>query len=249
GLGYRYITGPQKKGATKGKYYQEIPKNKSENDFQSDGIAISNFYDYADAFGNCRHEGGVELRSGKKPEVLLKKIIEIGTKEDDIILDFHMGTGGTMAVAHKMGRQYIGIEQLNYKENGSVTRLKNVINGDTTGISKSVNWKGGGNFIYCELARYNEDFIEKIEEAKDTKVLLKIWEEMKRKSFINYNIDIKKIEEDIEEFKNLPMSKQKEILISTLNKNQLYVNLSEMSDSYFSINKEDKELNKKFYEF
>ncbi|MDP4031969.1 MAG: site-specific DNA-methyltransferase, partial [Pseudorhodobacter sp.] len=207
------------------------------------------------------NEGGVELKAGKKPERVINKIIEMVTKPNDIVLDYHLGCGTTGAVAHKMGRQYIGIEQLNYEENGSVTRLKKVIgieksNGklsptiesfDESGISKSVNWKGGGDFVYCELARYNDDFIEKIYKAQNTKELLKIWEEMKEKSFINYNVDIKTAEEHLEDFKQLPTNKQKEILIQMLNKNQLYVNLSEIEDSHFKVNREDKELNKKFY--
>ena len=96
-------------------------------------------------------EGGVELKSGKKPEELLKRIIEITTLEGDLVLDFFAGTGTTCAVAHKMGRQYIGVEQLDYGENSAVVRLKNVINGDPTGISKEVGWKGGGDFVYLEL--------------------------------------------------------------------------------------------------
>ncbi|MGB9756148.1 MAG: site-specific DNA-methyltransferase, partial [Desulfurella sp.] len=96
-------------------------------------------------------EGGVELKSGKKPEELIKRVIEISTSKDDIILDFFMGTGTTCSVAHKMGRQYIGVEQLDYGENSVIVRLKNVINGDQTGISKAVGWKGGGDFVYLEL--------------------------------------------------------------------------------------------------
>ncbi len=61
-----------------------------------------------------------------KPEALLKRIIEISTKENDIILDFHLGSGTTSAVAHKMGRQYIGIEQMDYIENVTIERLKKV---------------------------------------------------------------------------------------------------------------------------
>src|SRR3989338_3137566 len=119
---------------------------------------------------------------------------------------------------------------------------------DESGISKLINWKGGGDFVYCELARYNDDFIEKIYKAQNTKELLKIWEEMKEKSFINYNVDIKTAEEHLEEFKQLSTNKQKEILIQMLNKNQLYVNLSEIEDSHFKVDKEDKELNKQFYQ-
>ena len=99
-------------------------------------------------------EGGVKLKNGKKPEKLIKRIIEIATDtKDDIVLDFFLGSGTTCAVAHKMGIKYIGIEQLDYGDNDSVIRLKNVINGDTTGISKAVGWQDGGSFIYCELEK------------------------------------------------------------------------------------------------
>src|SRR5699024_400431 len=113
-------------------------------------------------------EGGVTLPNGKKPEYLIKTIINLITNSKDIVLDFHLGSGTTPAVAHKMNRQYIGIEQLDYKENSSTIRLKNVINGDKSGISKykDVNWQGGGSFVYLELKKYNQLFIEKIEAAK-----------------------------------------------------------------------------------
>ena len=104
------------------------------------------------------HEGGkeIKLRFGKKPEMLIKRIIDMVTIEGDIVLDFFLGTGTSCAVAHKMKRQYIGIEQLDYKDASSIDRLKNVIKGDSSGISKDVDWKNGGNFIYCELAQWNE---------------------------------------------------------------------------------------------
>ncbi|MFY9123958.1 MAG: site-specific DNA-methyltransferase, partial [Bacteroidales bacterium] len=109
-------------------------------------------------------EGGITLENVKKPEYLLKTIIELVTNEGDIVLDYHLGSGTTAAVAHKMNRQYIGIEQLDYQENDSVVRLKNVINGDETGISgyEDVKWQGGGDFIYFELAKWNETAKEKI---------------------------------------------------------------------------------------
>ncbi len=250
GLGYRYFTGPKREDATKGKFYSGIPLNRQEELENGDAVkykSISNFYNMADAFGNCRHEGGVELRSGKKPEILLKRVIEIATQEGDIVLDYHLGTGTTCAVAHKMKRQYIGIEQLDYGKNDSTIRLKNVINGDTTGISKTVGWKGGGSFIYCELKKYNEEFIERIEKAKDTKELLVIWEDMKDKSFLNYNVDIKKQEQAIDEFKALSLEKQKKALIELLDKNMLYVPLSDIDDEDFKVSEEDKKMNKQFY--
>jgi adenine-specific DNA-methyltransferase len=144
--------------------------------------------------GAIAEEGGVKLSNGKKPEKILYRLIKMITNEGDIVLDYHLGSGTTAAVAHKMKRQFIGIEQLDYGENDSVIRLKNVINGDDTGISpyEDVNWKGGGSFVYLELKKYNQTFIEQIEVAKDTEALLQIWEQMKAKSFLNYNVDIKK---------------------------------------------------------
>jgi len=250
GLGYRYFTGPQRESATKGKYYSGMPADIIEALSSGDAtkeLVINNFYDMSDAFGNCRHEGGVELRSGKKPEIWLKTLLDIGSKEGDIVMDFFMGTGGTCAVCHKSGRQYIGIEQLDYGKDDGVIRLKNVINGDQTGISEIVNWKGGGDFVYCELTKYNEEFLEKIQKAKNMVALLKIWEEIKKRGFLNYNVDIKKFDETIDEFEKLSIKKQKEILFEMLNKNQLYVNLSEINDAEFKVAKEDKELSKEFY--
>jgi len=77
-------------------------------------------------------------------------------------------------------------------------------------IYEDVNWNGGGEFVYLELNKYNQIFIEKIETAKDTKALLNIWEQMKVKSYLNYNVDIKKQDEHLEEFKALNLAEQKQ---------------------------------------
>ncbi|HVY01454.1 MAG TPA: site-specific DNA-methyltransferase [Candidatus Nanoarchaeia archaeon] len=193
------------------------------------------------------NEGGVRLKNGKKPEKLLKRIIELCTNPMEIVLDYHLGSGTTCAVAHKLERQYIGIEQLDYEDNDSVVRLRNVVCGDLTGISKEVSWKGGKDFIYCELMKHNEEAIERIQDSKDAKQLLKIWNEMCDRYFLNYDVNIKKFNENKSEFEKLSLTQQKKILCEMLDKNQLYVNLSEIDDSDFKINKEDKELNKKFY--
>ncbi|MEK6928010.1 MAG: site-specific DNA-methyltransferase [Nanoarchaeota archaeon] len=251
GLGYRYFTGPKREGATKGIFYSGVPLDRVEQlklGTAEKEIVIPNFYDFAADFGNCRQEGGVELRSGKKPEVLLKRIIDmVISNNDEVILDFFIGTGVTPAVAHKMGIRYIGIEQLDYGKDDAVIRLKNVIKGDQTGISKSVKWEGGGDFVYCELMKYNEEAVEKIQDAKPTENLLKIWKEMVEHYFLNYDVDIKRFNDNQEEFKKLSLENQKKLLIELLNKNQLYVNLSEIDDSQFKVSKEDKELNKNFY--
>lgn len=192
-------------------------------------------------------EGGVELKAGKKPEKLLKKIMDMATDKNDIVLDYHLGSGTTCAVAHKMGRQYIGIEQLDYGENSAVVRLRNVIDGDQTGISKEVNWQGGGDFVYCELMELNEKFIKDIQDAKTTEELLKLWEAMKRQAFLSYKVNPKDIDEKAEEFKVLSIEDQRKFLVELLDKNDLYVNYSEIEDSQYEVSKEDIELNRKLY--
>jgi len=199
--------------------------------------------------GAIAEEGGVKLSNGKKPEKILYRLIKMMTNEGDVVLDYHLGSGTTAAVAHKMKRQFIGIEQLEYGENDSVIRLKNVINGDDTGISpyEDVKWQGGGSFVYLELKKYNQSFIEQVEKAKDTSALLIIWEDMKKRSFLSYNVDIKKQDEHIEDFKNLSLKQQKEHLCELLDKNQLYVNLSSIDDKDFACTDEEKRVTKDFY--
>lgn len=182
-----------------------------------------------------------------KPEKLLERIIHIGSKNNDIILDFFAGSGTTASIALKTNRQFITTEQMDYVENVTVERLKKVIDGEQGGISKSVDWQGGGSFIYLELKKYNQIFIEKIEEAENSETLLQIWEEMKAKSFLNYNVDIKKHEQHIEDFKLLNLKEQKQHLCELLNKNQLYVNLSSLNDENFECTAEEKNLNRDFY--
>ena len=193
------------------------------------------------------NEGGVRLKRGKKPEQLMKRILELLTKEGDLVLDYHLGCGTTAAVAHKMKRQYIVIEQLDYGEDDCIVRLKNVIKGDQSGISKAVNWIKGGDFVFCEIKELNESFVQKIKNSKDKKELLKIWGEAKRNGFLSYRIDAKLFDENIEEFKALTLDEQKRLLVECLEKNDLYVNYSEMDDAQYKVSKDDIELNKKFY--
>ncbi|MGD0651146.1 MAG: site-specific DNA-methyltransferase [Verrucomicrobiia bacterium] len=203
-------------------------------------------------FQGIAKEGGVVLKKGKKPESLLRRIFEIGSDEGDLILDFHLGTGTAAAVAHKTKRQYIGIEQLDYGDNDSVVRLQNVIKGDQSGVSKAVNWRGGGDFIYCELMKYNEAFMERIEAAKTSKELVKIWQAMAEDSFLNWYVNPHVPEDAIKDFEAIGknedgVAKQKRLLAELLDKNQLYVNLAEIEDEQFKVSAEDKALNKAFY--
>jgi len=150
---YRYFTGPKKEGATKGKYYQGVPIEQLENDDYVQTTPIENFYDLAGAFGNCRLEGGVEFRSGKKPEALLQIILKHFSNEGDLILDSFLGSASTIATAHKMKRKWIGIELGEHCYTHCQKRLNSVIDGkDLTGITKIVNWNGGGGYKFYELA-------------------------------------------------------------------------------------------------
>lgn len=207
---------------------------------------------YWDGFNlnNLSKEGKVQLENGKKPEALLLRIIDMATDKNDIILDYHLGSGTTAAVAHKMGRQYIGIEQLDYGENDSVVRLKNVINGDQSGISKSIGWKGGGDFVYVELAKWNAEAKEKILKAKSLDELEKLFDELYERYFLNYNVKTKEFKEKTikeEEFKKLGLDKQKKLFVEMLDMNQMYVNFSERADKKYNLSKEDIALSEEFY--
>jgi adenine-specific DNA-methyltransferase len=90
-----------------------------------------------------------------KPEKLMKRIIGLATQEGDLVLDFFLGSGTTTAVAHKMERRYIGIEQMDYIKEVAVARLRKVIEGEQGGVSGETHWKGGGSFVYMELAEAN----------------------------------------------------------------------------------------------
>ena len=98
------------------------------------------------------HEGGVDFRNGKKPEALLKRVLEIATDPGDLVLDSFAGSGTTGAVAHKMGRRWIMVELEETCHTHIIPRMKKVIDGeDAGGITKALDWKGGGGFRYYRL--------------------------------------------------------------------------------------------------
>jgi len=149
----RYFTGPKRAGATKGKYYQGVPTDQLHEDAKDPTMPIENFYDLAGSFGNCRHEGGVEFRSGKKPEALLHLILKHFSDPGDWILDSFAGSGTTGAVAHKMKRRWVMVELREQCYTHIVPRLKSVTDGsDNTGITSEAAWRGGGGFRYYTVA-------------------------------------------------------------------------------------------------
>jgi adenine-specific DNA-methyltransferase len=104
-------------------------------------------------YNGIAREGGVEFKNGKKPEKLIARCIELSTKKGDLVLDSFAGSGTTGAVAHKLGRRWIMIELGDHCSTHIVPRLHEVIDGtDKSGISKAVDWNGGGGFRYYELA-------------------------------------------------------------------------------------------------
>jgi adenine-specific DNA-methyltransferase len=185
-----------------------------------------------------------------KPEELIKRVIEIGTQKGDLVLDFHLGSGTTASVAHKMERRYIGVEQMDYIENIPVKRLIKVIEGEDGGVSKAVKWEGGGSFVYAELLKNNQKFIEEIEKVKSDKDIKKIYKEMQGEAFFRYDIDIQKLKDKSTEksFDELDLNSKKNILLDCLDANHLYVNYSDIEDNTFKVDKKDVVLNKKFYE-
>jgi adenine-specific DNA-methyltransferase len=196
--------------------------------------------------GNMNRSKGEDTGfAGQKPEKLIQRIIDLSTSKNDIVLDYHLGSGTTAAVAHKMGRQFIGIEQLDYGDNDSVIRLKNVINGEQGGISKTLDWKGGGSFVYMELKQWNEAYAKAIREAKAAKELADIYKKMQAEAFFRYEIDLHKFDE--KQFGKLGIADQKKILLECLDKNHLYVNYGEMEDATYKIPAHEKKINKAFY--
>lgn len=195
--------------------------------------------------GNVAKEGAVDLKNAKKSERLLSQIIKMTTTSGDLILDFFMGSATSQAVSHKMNRQYIGIEQMDYIETVAVERLKKVIDGDQSGVSKEVDWHGGGSFVYCELKNDAQEFKNQVQAATTAEQLVELLNSVKKSSFLSYRIDPKKLREN--EFKQLSLAEQKQILSEIVDNNNLYVNYSDINDISNGISDTDKKLNREFY--
>lgn len=220
-----------------------------------DGVLVKKdrtgtLWDFVNETKNVSKEGQVELPNGKKPERLLGKIIEMTTNEGDIVLDFFMGSGSTQATAMKMNRRFIGIEQIYDQWNKVVERLKNVVNGDPSGISTDVNWQGGGSFVYAELFPKNMGYLQDVIHSKTIEELKSVYERMlqgtdtEEPADFSFRADLSKIDW-AEGFDN-----NKRLLIKLLDKNGLYYNYSEIDDKNVRdlISNEDYVFNKAFYE-
>ncbi|GHP33231.1 hypothetical protein VN0212_12900 [Helicobacter pylori] len=248
GLGYRFFTGPKKIGAKQGKFYSGIPLVRLKEMKEGKSIKykpIENFIDLSGSFGNCRLEGDASFRAGKKPEALISRILEIATNENDLVLDFFAGSGTTCAVAHKMKRRYIGIEQMDYIETITKERLKKVIEGEQGGISKKCDFKGGGSFVYAELKEVNLEIKKQILNANSASECLKIFDNLSER-FLK-RTDCKTDEIHSEEFQNLDLNEQKRICCASLDSNEDYLNLGDIDEDAWEIDEITKKYNEIFY--
>ena len=189
-----------------------------------------------------------EVFTTPKPERLIQRILTLATNEDDIVLDNFLGSGTTAAVAHKMKRRYIGVEQMDYIETVTVERLKKVIEGEQGGISRAVEWQGGGSFVYCELAKLNQKFVEEIQTAENFEKIQLIYKKMIESGYISYKVNPAEIDAEAEDFSALTLDNQKRFLMELLDKNLLYVNYCDMEDEEFAITNADKEFTRSFYD-
>ena len=186
--------------------------------------------------------------NSQKPERLLARIIGATTKENDLVLDSFMGSATTQAVAMKMKRRFIGIEQMNYINTISVPRLQKVIKGSQEGISKKVNWQGGGSFVYAELMEKNQGYLKDLQKATNFDELDAIFQRMKAGADFDFRVDLAKFEDDPDRRK-LSFEGQKKLLIKLLDKNQLYYNEAKIDDVDVRdlISNSDYQFNKSFY--
>lgn len=193
-------------------------------------------------------EGGVKLKRGKKPEKLLQRIIALNTDPGDLVLDYHLGSGTTAAVAHKMGRRYIGIEQLDYGCNSPLVRLRKVIDGDKSGISKSVGWKGGGSFVYVELAQQGEQLMSELQDAAAKDEINRVLTRATERGLLRPSVLPSQLMSSDSEFEQLSLDDQKQVVAELIDKNRLYVNASDVDDEDLGLSDDDIAFTKSFYE-
>lgn len=224
---HRYFYLPPK-GNKNGAYLQGMPTSSNVT-----YKPYPNFLDFVQSYNVVNEEGNVEFRNGKKPEDLLSFLMGIFTREGDLVLDAFGGSGTTAAVALKMDRQFIICEQMDYVETVTVKRIRGALSGKQS-------------FVYLELKKLNQVFVERIQKAKD-KELPPIWQEMLETGYVTYKIRPKDIDLSSDDFNELTKEEKKRLLLGLLDMNQLYVNLCDVDDESFRVTEKDKKLTKAFY--
>lgn len=189
---------------------------------------------------------GDKAFSTPKPEEYIERILKLSSEEGDIVLDFMLGSATTSAVAHKMNRHWIGVEQMDYIESVAKERIKKVIQGEQGGISKDVNWQGGGSFVYMELKKYNQDFLDRLMEVTSIPDVEAVYEDMQKNAFLKFFFDKKEFEKD-ENFRSKTWEERRDMLVKILDENQLYLNLQDMRDSKHKVSNDEMVLTDRFY--
>ncbi|MBL0717680.1 MAG: site-specific DNA-methyltransferase [Alphaproteobacteria bacterium] len=188
---------------------------------------------------------GTAKFSYSKPEQLIEFYLQISTKPGDIVLDFFAGSGTTAGVAHKMERQWITIEQMDYIQDITKARLKKVVDGEQGGISKAIDWKGGGEFVYMEMIEKNNRYFNEIIQSESDETLKILYKQIKEETFFRYDIDLKGLDALMDD--SISLKHKKEALTQCLDKNHLYLNYSSIDDRNFNKDETVSNLNKKFY--
>ncbi|NMA50179.1 MAG: site-specific DNA-methyltransferase, partial [Tissierellia bacterium] len=162
GLGYRYVSGPKRANAIRGKFYTGVPifrREELEKGVSNKTRPISNYLDYSADFGNIRHEGGIPFNSGKKPIKMIKEIINYHKRKDIVVLDFFAGSGST---GH-------AVEQLNAETGGS--RKYILCTNNENQICEKITYKRLGNIqkeLPHNLKYYKTDFIPKTNKEEES---------------------------------------------------------------------------------
>lgn len=218
----------------------------------AEGRKSSTFWDGSEVGYNLNGDAeikqlfnGNKVFSNPKPEALISRILEIATQENDLVLDFFAGSGTTCAVAHKMKRRYIGIEQMDYIETITKERLKKVIEGEQGGISKKCDFKGGGSFVYAELKEVNLEIKKQILNANSTSECLKIFNDLSERFLKRADCKIDEIHS--EEFQKLDLNEQKRKCCDLLDSNEDYLNLGDIDEDAWEIDEITKKYNEIFY--
>ncbi|WP_154569370.1 site-specific DNA-methyltransferase [Helicobacter pylori] len=218
----------------------------------AEGRKSSTFWDGSEVGYNLNGDAeikqlfnGNKVFNNPKPEALISRILEVSTNENDLVLDFFAGSGTTCAVAHKMKRRYIGIEQMDYIETITKERLKKVIEGEQGGISKKCDFKGGGSFVYAELKEVNLGIKKQILNTKSTSECQKIFNDLNERFLKRADCKIDGIHS--EEFQNLDLNEQKRICCALLDANEDYLNLGDIDEDAWGIDEITKKYNEIFY--
>lgn len=238
---YRYFYLPPK-GNKNGAYLQGMPTSSAKT-----YKPYPNFLDFVQSYNTVNDEGVVEFRNGKKPEDLIAFMMNVFTSEKDIVLDAFAGSGTTAAVAIKLNRQFIMIEQMDYAKTLTAERLIGVIQGKENDVLPESGYIDGGSFVYCELTKLNQLFIEKIQDAKTDAELVTIFLDLVKTGFISHKVYPNEIDVNASDFNSLSVDEKKRLLLELVDKNQLYVNRCDMDDESFHISEDDKAFTKNFY--